>query len=81
MMVRYLFATFHLIALAIGIAAVYGRWRSLQRVKSTTDLPAVFHADNWYGIAVVIWVATGLVRAWLIPFLPGSGSELQPPFP
>jgi hypothetical protein len=47
MMVRYLFATFHLIALATGIAAAYGRWRALQRVKSTTDLPAVFHADNW----------------------------------
>ncbi len=64
MTVRYLFASFHLIALAIGIAAVYARWRSLQRVKSTTDLPAVFHADNWYGIAVVIWVGTGLVRAF-----------------
>jgi hypothetical protein len=47
MMVRYLFATFHLITLATGIAAAYGRWRALQRVKSTTDLPAVFHADNW----------------------------------
>ena len=46
-MVRYLFATFHLITLATGIAAAYGRWRALQRVKSTTDLPAVFHADNW----------------------------------
>jgi putative membrane protein len=64
MMVRYLFATFHLIALAIGIAAVYARWRALQRVKSTTDLPAVFHADNWYGIAVLLWVGTGLVRAF-----------------
>lgn len=64
MMVRYLFASFHLIALAMGIAAVHARWRALQRVRNTTDLPAVFHADNWYGIAVVIWVGTGLVRAF-----------------
>jgi len=63
-MVRYLFATFHLIALAIGIAAVYARWRALQRMKSATDLPAVFHANNWYGIAVLLWVGTGLVRAF-----------------
>ena len=64
MTLRYLFAAFHLIALAIGIAAVHGRWRALKRVKSTTDLADVFHADNWYGIAVLVWVGTGLVRAF-----------------
>ena len=64
MSLKYLFAALHLVALAIGIAAVYGRWRALRRVKSTVDLPDVFHADNWYGIAVLIWLITGLMRAF-----------------
>ena len=64
MSLKFLFAALHLLALAIGIAAVYGRWRALRRVKSTVDLPDVFHADNWYGIAVLIWLATGLMRAF-----------------
>jgi putative membrane protein len=64
MTLRYLFAVLHLLALAIGIAAVYGRWRALRKVKGTADLAPVFHADNWYGIAVVIWLASGLVRAF-----------------
>ncbi len=64
MTIRYFFAVFHLLALAIGIAAVYARWHALRKVKSTADLPAVFHADNWYGIAVIIWLVTGLARAF-----------------
>ena len=64
MTARYIFAVLHLLALAIGIAAVHGRWRALQKVKGTADLAAVFHADNWYGIAVIIWLVTGLTRAF-----------------
>jgi putative membrane protein len=64
MTLRYLFASLHLIALAIGIAAVYGRWRALRRVKTASDLLPVFHNDNWYGIAVLLWLVTGLVRAF-----------------
>src|SRR5689334_17178718 len=64
MMTRYTFATLHLVALAIGIAAAYGRWRALKKVKSTADLPNVFLADNWYGIAFLLWVITGLTRAF-----------------
>jgi len=24
----------------------------------------VFHADNWYGVAAILWVVTGLLRAY-----------------
>lgn len=61
---RFLLAVLHLLALAIGIAAVYGRARALSRVRSATDLPAVFLADNWYGIAALLWLGTGLWRAF-----------------
>jgi putative membrane protein len=64
MLLRYTVAVLHLLALAIGLAAVYGRWRALRRLKGAEDLPAVFHADNWYGLAAVLWVATGLWRAF-----------------
>ncbi|MBK9177023.1 MAG: DUF2214 family protein [Flavobacteriales bacterium] len=61
---RFLLAVLHLFALAIGIAAVYGRARALRRVRSTADLPAVFLTDNWYGIAALLWLGTGLWRAF-----------------
>lgn len=61
---RFLLAVLHLFALAIGIAAVYARGRALRRTRSTEDLPAVFLADNWYGIAALLWIATGLWRAF-----------------
>jgi len=64
MTLRFWFAVLHLLALAIGIAAAYARWRALKKVKGTAELPAVFFADNWYGIAFLIWVVTGLVRAF-----------------
>lgn len=64
MTTRYLLATIHLVALAIGIAAAYGRWRALKRTKGTADLKDVFLADNFYGIAFLLWIISGLWRAF-----------------
>ncbi|MBL8011041.1 MAG: DUF2214 family protein [Flavobacteriales bacterium] len=61
---RIALATLHLVALAIGIAAVYARGRALRRVTGQQDLPNVLHADNGYGVAAVLWIATGLWRAF-----------------
>ncbi|MBK7945080.1 MAG: DUF2214 family protein [Flavobacteriales bacterium] len=62
--IRFLLAVAHLFALAIGISAVYARGRALRHVRSTADLHSVFHADNWYGVAALLWIATGLWRAF-----------------
>lgn len=64
MTTRYLFAVLHLLALAIGIAAVYARGLALRKLKAPEDLSAVFHADGWYGLAALIWVGSGLMRAF-----------------
>lgn len=61
---RFLLAVLHLLALAIGIAAVYARGRALRRITTAADLPDAFHADNWYGVAALIWIGTGLWRAF-----------------
>lgn len=61
---RFLLAVLHLFALAIGIAAVYARGRALQRTRADSDLAPVFHADNWYGVAALLWIGTGLWRAF-----------------
>ena len=36
----------------------------MRRTTSAADLRDVFHADNWYGIAALIWIGTGLWRAF-----------------
>lgn len=64
MTTKYLFAVFHLLGLAIGLAAVYARWRALRAAKEQADTTAVLHADSWYGLAALIWIGTGLMRAF-----------------
>ncbi|MBK7859288.1 MAG: DUF2214 family protein [Archangiaceae bacterium] len=50
----------HLLALALGLPSVFLRGRALAR----NDLPALFRADNVWGLAAVLWLATGLARAF-----------------
>lgn len=64
MLLWYSLALVHLLALAIGIAAVYARWRALRNARGKGDLGPVFLADNWYGVATVLWLVTGLWRAF-----------------
>jgi len=61
---RWLFATLHLLALPLGLGAVWARGRALRRTRSAQDLHPVFLADNLWGLAAVVWIGTGLVRAF-----------------
>lgn len=61
---RFFLAVLHLVPLAIGIAAVYARGRALRRVRGAEDLGNVFLADNLYGVAALLWIGTGLWRAF-----------------
>lgn len=60
-MMRWAFAALHLIALGIGLGAVWARAQMLS--ANPPDLRRAFYADNWWGLAFILWLATGLVRA------------------
>lgn len=63
MTLRIALATFHLLALGIGLGAVWARARSLN--TRPLDIAAVrraFAADTWWGIAAGLWISTGLWR-------------------
>lgn len=55
----------HLLALGIGLGSVWMRGRALG--ASTFDratIRRVLAADNFWGVAAVLWVATGLTRVF-----------------
>lgn len=64
MTVRWLFAAMHLLALGVGLGAVWARGRALQGSLDATGLRRVFYADSWWGLAAALWIGTGLVRAF-----------------
>jgi len=59
---RWLFAFLHLLALGIGLGAIWARSRALRRPLDSAGLSRVFTADNWWGAAAGLWIATGVVR-------------------
>lgn len=62
--VRWIFAALHLLALGIGLGAIWWRALSLRGVFDKEGLRRVFYADNLWGVAALLWVTTGLVRAF-----------------
>lgn len=64
MTVRWLVATFHLLALPLGLGAVWARGRALSAAHTNADLARVFVADNLWGLAAALWIVTGLWRAF-----------------
>lgn len=65
-MLQVLLAVLHLLALPIGLPAVIGRARALGLVarepQRETALRRAFAADALWGLAAMLWVATGLWR-------------------
>jgi putative membrane protein len=77
---EWLLASLHLLALAVGFGAIIMRATTLRRTPLTGDaLKRVFSADNLWGMAAMLWLATGIPRAF---FGEGKGTEyyLNNPF-
>ena len=72
-MLRWLLAALHLLALGIGLGAVWARGRALRQPLDARGFRRVFEADAWWGIAALLWLVTGLWR-WL------GGTEKATPY-
>ena len=61
-MLRWTLASLHLLALGIGLGAVWARGRALKGPLDRAGLRRVFAADTWWGVAAALWLVTGLWR-------------------
>ena len=62
-MLRVTLAVLHLLALGIGLGAVWARARALAaRPLDRASVRRVFAADGWWGVAAAIWLGSGLWR-------------------
>lgn len=62
MITRWILASLHLLALGIGLGAVWARGRTLSSCLDAGGLRAVFLADMWWGVAAFLWISTGVWR-------------------
>lgn len=63
MILRWVLASLHLIALGIGLGAVWARARALRSpLDQRENLRRVFLADSLWGAAGFLWISTGLWR-------------------
>lgn len=62
MIMRWLLAATHLLALGIGLGAVWSRGRALRGRLDSEGLRRVFRSDAVWGIAALLWLGTGLAR-------------------
>jgi putative membrane protein len=66
MIVSAIFSALHLIGLGIGLGAIFVRGRVMRAIAAgqSTNMRAMFVADIFWGMAAVIWLVTGLARAF-----------------
>lgn len=62
MLLRWLLAAVHLIALVVGSVAVVTRARAFSSPLDAPGLKRLFAADSRWGLAAVLWISTGLWR-------------------
>ncbi len=64
MNLSYLLATLHILTFGIGLYAIWSRANALKKLKDASGLNEVFKADSLWGLAALLWIATGLWRAF-----------------
>ncbi|MGH7372868.1 MAG: DUF2214 family protein [Candidatus Rokuibacteriota bacterium] len=63
-MISAVASSLHLLALAIGLPAVFLRGRALKGPLDAPGLRRLLAADTVWGLAAVLWIVTGLLRAF-----------------
>ena len=68
MFARASLSALHVLALAIGFAAVFARGRRLRDLRRSPEdagaLQQLLQADNVWGVAALLWIVTGFLRAF-----------------
>ena len=57
-------SSLHVLALALGLPAVFLRGRALRGLLDDAGLRRLFVADMLWGVAAALWLATGVLRAF-----------------
>ena len=63
-MLSAIISSLHLLALAIGLPAVFLRGRALKGPLDADGLRRLLASDSAWGIAALLWIVTGLLRAF-----------------
>ncbi len=63
-MISAVVSSLHLLALALGLPAVFLRGRALKGPLDAEGLRRLLAADGVWGLAAVLWIVTGLLRAF-----------------
>lgn len=63
MTLRWLLAAVHLLALGVGLGAVWSRGRALRQPLDAATAGRALYADTWWGVAAALWIVTGVIRA------------------
>ena len=63
-MLSAIVSSLHLLALAVGLPAVFLRGRALRGALDEPGLRRLFAADNVWGVAAVVWIVTGVLRVF-----------------
>lgn len=57
-------SSLHVLALALGLPGVFLRDRALRAPLDAPGFRRLFAADNVWGLAALLWIVTGLLRAF-----------------
>jgi putative membrane protein len=64
MVISALLSAVHVLTLALGLAAIIARGRALARPLDATGWQRLLGADNAWGLAAALWIASGLARVF-----------------
>lgn len=64
MVVSALLSAVHLLTLALGLGAIFMRGRALARPLDDAGWRRLLAADNIWGLAALLWIASGLGRVF-----------------
>lgn len=63
-LLRWTIATVHLLGLGLGLGAIWSRSRALKDLSDPKNIQRAIFADTLWGIAALLWISTGLARAF-----------------